>query len=148
MYQEFWAAFLAQLRLDDQLQRVPNPAREHLLWFALPTRAAWIIASANLKHGKAGVYLGIQDTQLGDAVFDFLDAQHEELDNELPPGTSWRSASNGRTRQIEIWREFPELHDKTKRQDVFEFLAKTLNAFVNSFRHRLAAFEEQQKSAE
>lgn len=141
-YLKFWTDFAARLQLDDPTVPKPNPVRLGNVFVSMPKGSnAWITVYRYRKHNTVGVYLTCYKGEFGDRLFERLREDRERIDRELDVPADWTS-EDGKHR-IEVFKQFPDIHDPQYRDAMLEFLADRTNRFVNAFRSRIQRIVEE-----
>ncbi len=141
-YQDFWTEFLAELRLDDVSQPLPNPTKIGNV-FIIPRAGdqSWITIYFSKAKNEVGVYLTFYRGDFGDRAYASLREERSQIDRELNLPVEWQS-DNGKYR-ILVKKRFSNIYDTAYREEIKSFLAAGSNAFVNTFLHRIERIFDQ-----
>lgn len=139
LYKGYWASLLDTLVLDDPDQPMAKPARLGNISFNLPpgTGDTWITAYFSKSDRKVGCMMRFANNATGNDLFETLCEQRKDILTELPDNTEWRERKIVSTQSLGKDAEWPPF-DRTSD----EFFQRTINAFVNAFRPRLARLVE------
>jgi len=137
-YQDFWKEFLDQLQLDDVSQQMANVSKTQNIYFSLPPSggAAWISAYFAKSRETVGVYFRTSKAEIGRSLCEQLGMEREEIAAELSNQQEWTEHEDGRF-SVAVKRRLDDVHAKTNREEIKNFFAEQINAFINSFRPRL-----------
>jgi hypothetical protein len=135
--QRFWKEFLANLKLDDPDQQIPNPARQGYLAFSLPAQggSSWLTVYRNMNRGEVGVFLSSTRNSAGDYARQALVEDWDALKDQLG-GTAKVTEEGGRPVILDC-RKFGPLDQPEVRSKAFAWLAERVNTFVNVLRPRV-----------
>jgi len=140
-YADFWSEFLAQLRLDDSSQPLPNVTRLGSIYLRMPAKSnAWITVYFSQKEKGVGVFLTFNLGSLGNAIYSQLVEDKLEIEKELGVSVRWESTNGKHT--IGVSKQIPDLRSLQYRQEIKEFLSDYSNRFVNVFRPRISRIIE------
>lgn len=142
-YQDFWTEFLAELRLDDVSQPLPNPVKIGNVFIITPGDGgqSWITLYFSKAKNEVGLFLTFYRGDFGDRAYASLREEQSQIDRELNLPVEWRS-DNGKHR-IVVKKRFFNIYDTAYREEIKSFLAAGSNAFVNTFRHRIERIFDQ-----
>lgn len=135
-YKEYWTKFLKDLSLDDPDQPIPNPAANGNIIFPLPPSGsiAWVNTFFYKQTKEVGCYVRLSNKPLGREFYQSLLEDKEEIEKELSSSIVWDDVQQLAVKSILIDEEkWPPVND----DKISEFLAETINAFINTFRPRL-----------
>ena len=135
--QHFWKEFLANLKLDDPDQQIPNPARQGYLAFSLPAQggSSWLTVYRNMNRGGVGVFLSSTRNSAGDCARQVLVEDWTALKDQLG-GTAKVTEAGGRPAILDCLK-FGPLDQPEVRSKAFAWLAERVNTFVNVLRPRV-----------
>ena len=140
-YIQFWKDFAARLKLDDPAVPPPKPARKGNVSLTFPKGTqAWVNVYCFKKNNSVGVWLTLWESELGDRIFQQLEEEREQINEELGIPVEWQS-NDGRNRVLSFER-FPDIRDAQYRDEILEFLCDRANRFVNAFRSRIERIVE------
>jgi len=136
-YQTFWPEFLGDLRLDDASQPLPKPTRTGNVFLTMPPdkTSAWITVYFSQNQKQVGVFLTFARGNFGDMAYAALQEDRERIEEELGNAIEWDS--DGSKHRIIVKAGFPDLRASDNRASIKQFLASSINSFVNVFRPRL-----------
>jgi len=145
-YQKFWAELLERIRFDDPDQPMANVTRVGNIFFSMPPSGGqvWLSAFFVQDRGEVGAYLRFASGELGDRLFEDLKEERESIDAEAGIPLKWRDGDDDKLHSITSSRTYGrgEAKNPARREEILDFLADTLNRYVNLFRPRLRRLSE------
>ncbi len=136
-YQDFWTEFLSELVLDDASQQLASVTRSQNIYFKIAEsfNATWISAYFSKSRECVGVYLRLSKKAFGDAAFERLLSEREEIERELGFEAKWDERD--KTYSVAVSRRFSDVHAPKHRAAIKAFFSDCLNQFVNVFKPRI-----------
>jgi hypothetical protein len=116
-------------------------------YFSVPPKGkGWISTWIGPFGGnKAGVYITFQRGPEGDSAYDYLRQQRSQIDDEIGLKLKWESEKG--KHWVSVDRQFEDVLAPAAWPEIHEYLSAALNRFVNSFRHRLVAWDKSQANS-
>lgn len=135
--QQFWAEFLAGLKLDDPEQAIPKPARQGYLAFMLPAPngSSWLTVYRELHRGEVGVFLSSSRDSAGEYAMRTIADDWASIKDQLGGGARL-TEKDGHPRIIDAL-TFGPLDQPEVRRKAFAWLAERVNIFVTVLRPRV-----------
>ncbi|MCW1431579.1 hypothetical protein, partial [Novosphingobium sp. JCM 18896] len=132
--QAFWSEFLSNLRLDDQAQPLPNPAKQGYITFSLPAPggSSWLTVWRDLKLGNVGVTLGWTRGELGEEAGKAIVEYFEKLAPSLGGNASLKTVRGRVT--IGDEQHVGDLQSAESRAAAYAWLRHTVNVWINVLR--------------
>ena len=132
--EQFWAEFLAEVRLDDPEQPIPKPSKQGYLAFMLPapSGSSWITVWREIATGEVGLTLGWAKGYAGEEAGQALVRDWESIKPQLN-GAAALSEIRGRLTITERFKA-GDLYSEEVRQVAFSWLRERLNEWVNVIR--------------
>jgi hypothetical protein len=143
-YKQFWTDFLADLRLDDASQPIPDPTSITNLYFAMPPSGgvSWVSAFFSKSKSMIGVYLRFAKGSFSDLAYRRLSEDRQSIDREIGIELEWDDARQ----TLVAYKRIKDVFDPASRAEISEFLADAVNRFVNVFRPRLERIVRESKA--
>lgn len=134
-YKEYWTGFLESLILDDPDQPIANPVAMGNLTFSLPPSGAvsWITTYFYKQNKNVGCYVRLINKPVGRELYQALLEEKEDIEADLPFPVEWNDNQRTIERWMSVKSDWPPFDD----ENVTNFFSETINALVNTFRHRL-----------
>jgi hypothetical protein len=143
----FWKEFLTRLRLDDTTQPRPtSPPRSTNAFFQMPPGGGrcWVSAYVAKSLNSVGVYLSLPKSfEKGPEIYEYLKGQRDEIDAAVGEPLEWIEKQDG-SRTITLAHPLGDWRDPQVRDQQIDFLARTTNTYINTFRPRLHAYFREQ----
>lgn len=140
-FKAFWSDLLSMLRLDDPDQPLPRPATTSMLFFSMPLSRMWITVYYGQQSKDSSVFLGWDKTSpLANAIIARIRDERQEVEKGLSMPISWE-VRDGKLRIV-------ARRPPAERQQMLEWFAATINAFVNVFRPRISALMRELSSGQ
>ncbi|WP_340587308.1 hypothetical protein [Erythrobacter alti] len=132
--QQFWAAFLSDLRLDDPEQPIPKPSKQGYLAFMLPapSGSSWITVWREIASGEVGLTLGWSKGYVGEEAGQALVRDWDSFRHQLN-GEAKITEIRGRETITERFAA-GDLSQTENREAAFAWLRDRLNDWVNVIR--------------
>jgi hypothetical protein len=141
-YYDFWSEFIAQLKLDDPGQPLPNVTKQGNIFLSTPAKSnAWITIYFFQKTKEVGLYLTFPRGSMGNILYEKLIEDKQMIERDLGILVNWKSADGKHL--IEVHKVFPDLYAPKYREPIKLWLAEHANLFVNVFRPRIERIMEE-----
>lgn len=140
-FMTLWQEYLEALRLDDDAQKVAEPAKASNQYFAMPPGAgkAWVSAYIAQATGIGGVYLTFAKTlERGTEIYELLESDRDAIEHELGAPLSWERKGN----KVFIGAPnvtYSDLNLPSERACVITHLVDMTQRMIKVFRPRLTA---------
>ncbi|WP_412480117.1 DUF4268 domain-containing protein [Azonexus sp. IMCC34839] len=145
-FNSFWTEFLSGFEIEDKTQPLPKSIPKSTnLFLQLPPGGAyaWISIFLARASSRAGVYLTFaKSLATRDDYFDRLLSDRDLIETEIGIPLVWQKQGDKKyisSPDVPVG----NLDDPMHRQQVIQQLRQFANAFVGTFRHRLAAFSKE-----
>lgn len=133
---EFWTYLAKNIQFDDATQMPPNPGKQGFVKLKLSSAAAWITLYFDKGKGKQGLFLTFRDDAAGNYFYKALCEEREQIEQELPD-IQWSDY------WISMKRDAPDISTKRGQKDALEWFQTHANQFVNTFRPRIARYQDE-----
>jgi hypothetical protein len=136
-YRSFWSDWLESLQLDDTEQPMPNMSKSANINFPMPPSRSGTYLKCYFSQvsNRVGVFIKLPRGNYGEAAFNALTDQQEEIEKELGEKLKW-DASDGVPKIIHS-KDFSDVTSDSERAAIQSYLSDMVNRFVNVFRPRL-----------
>ncbi|KQX40916.1 MULTISPECIES: DUF4268 domain-containing protein [unclassified Ensifer] len=138
VYVQFWKDLERAMALDDASQPPITVAKAANTSLRMPSPSAWVTLDFLKNPRLMRVFLAFNRGEPGDSFYNRLTTERDQIEAELPSGTTWES-KDGRHR-VAISSQYSDLSDDNERQRAIRWFSLTANQFVNVFRPRLARY--------
>ena len=146
-YVDFWGELLNGFELDDPEQVPANVTQKGNIFYAMPPSMskAWLSAFFLQGQGKVGVYLRFAKGSLSDRLWEGLQAERQEIEEEIGLPLKWKDDPSGNygIGTSKTYKDSEALKALENREEIQSYLRDTLNRFVNAIRPRLSRMTEE-----
>jgi hypothetical protein len=138
---DFWSSLVSHITFDDPSQPTIKPSRLGNVFLKLPSPQAWITLYFHKQADEQGIFLTFYRGEIGDLFYSRLLDCKASVEEDLGIAPQWKS-DNGK-HMILLKRKHPDIETTTGRTTSMKWFQQHANAYVNTFRPRIAAYNSE-----
>ncbi|MDO5849070.1 MAG: DUF4268 domain-containing protein [Methanobrevibacter sp.] len=135
---EYWTELARYIEDNDFAINPRKPRAQHWYDFAIGSSLAHISLTVNTQKSEVRVQLWIDDSK---DLFDYLEEQKEEIENELDVNLEWNRLDNSKASHISIVKNI-DIKKEYNWNEAINWQTKTANKFYNAFSNRIKEYNK------
>jgi len=141
---EFWTSFREYLQENSKIVRPQKPLPQHWMNLAIGTSRAHVYAFVDTRLKRIGARLQITDPSDRLAIFNILNADREEIEEEFGVKLQWEEKPDKKSSYVTLSNTDADPYKKDDWLEQHKWLLKTLESFKTVFGQRIKNINPEQ----